>query len=335
MKKQPLVKLVAAASLLLSIAGSAYAQEYKTIKTMGISNPVCDGGINNPAELQKYVTENRQDFINMVSTSGWPGDSDALISAITAGDFNDVILPIGTEFEWMGVRRRTTGDADTVTKLRWGGDEPVDAYSIETVSDGKVYTFVIPKVCCNLAMLTQVSEAPVPAGLVAAAAVDEAPASSRASVLPFIAPFIGYEDRVRKECPENPGEAFGDGHHTKNDSAIAGAILGLLKPLNDRTSLLAQLGGAYNFNKSKYSTAFADIGLNQKIGEKGFIGGGIGVWDINDSANRDGSFFIQGGLDAFETKNGKAQWFAEARALFDEPGDNTILLTGLRFLFDQ
>ena len=330
MKNQSIKKLVAAVSLVVATGGTAYAQDYKTIKTMGISNPVCDGGINNPAELQKYVTENREDFINMVSTSGWPGDSDALISAITAGDFNDVMLPIGTEFEWMGVRRRTTGDADTVTKLRWGGDAPVDAYSIETVADGNVYTFVIPKVCCNLAMLTQVTEAPVEE---VAEVVEEAPAA--AGVLPFIAPFIGYEDRVRDECPEDPGEAYGDGHQTQNDGAIAGAILGLLKPLNDRTSLLAQLGGAYNFDDSTHSTAFADIGVNHKVGEKGFVGGGIGIWDINDSDNTDGSFFLQGGVDAFETSKGKAQWFAEARALFDEPGDNTIFMTGMRFFFDQ
>ena len=330
MNKQSLNKLVVAVSLVVATGGTAYAQDYKTIRTMGISNPVCDGGINNPAELQKYVTENREDFINMVSTSGWPGDSDALISAITAGDFNDVMLPIGTEFEWMGVRRRTTGSADTVTKLRWGGDAPVDAYSIETVTDGKVYTFVIPKVCCNLAMLTQVTDAPVEE---VAEVVEEAPAA--AGVLPFIAPFIGYEDRVRDECPEDPGEAYGDGHHTQNDGAIAGAILGLLKPLNDRTSLLAQLGGAYNFDDSTHSTAFADIGVNHKVGEKGFVGGGIGIWDINDSDNTDGSFFIQGGIDAFETSKGKAQWFAEARALFDEPSDNTIFMTGMRFFFDQ
>lgn len=332
MKRQSLKMLVAAVGLVIAMTGTVYAQEYKTIRTLGISNPVCDGGIDNPAELQKYVTENREDFVEIIAKSGWPGDSDALIAAIIAGEFNDVMLPIGTEFEWMGVRRRTTGNADTVTKLRWGGDAPVDAYSIETVADGKVHTFVIPKVCCNLAMLTQVKDAPaaVPVGETVAAA----PAA--AGVLPFIAPFIGYEDRVRDECPEDPSEAHGDsGHETQNDAVIAGATLGMLKPLNDRTSLLAQIGGAYNFDDSTHSTAFADIGVNQKVGDNGFVGGGLGIWDINDSDNTDGSFFIQGGLDVFETSNGQAQWFAEARALFDEPGDNTIFMTGLRFFFDQ
>ena len=330
MKNKSLRKLIAAMSLIMATGTTAVAQEYKTIRTMGISNPVCDGGIDNPAELQKYVTENREDFLNMVSTSGWPGDPDELIAAIQNGEFNDVMLPIGTTFEWMGVRRRTTGQADTVTALRWGGDAPVDAYSIETVADGNTYTFVIPKVCCNLAMLTQVSPAPVEE---VAEAVAEAPAAP--GVLPFIAPFIGYEDRVRDECPEDPGEAYGDGHQTQNDGAIAGAILGLLKPLNDKTSLLAQIGGAYNFDDSTHSTAFADLGLNQKIGQNGFIGGGVGIWDINDSDNTDGSFFIQGGVNAFDFSKGTAQWFAEARALFDEPGDNTIFMTGLRFIFDQ
>ena len=331
MKNQSLKRLIAAMSLIVAAGTStAYAQEYKTIRTMGISNPVCEGGIDNPAELQKYVTENREDFINMVSTSGWPGDPDALISAIQNGEFNDVMLPIGTTFEWMGVRRRTTGQADTVTALRWGGDAPVDAYSIETADEaGNIYTFVIPKVCCNLAMLTQVKPAPVEEVNEVVAAAPAAP-----GFIPFIAPFIGYEDRIRDECPEDPGEAYGDGHQTQNDGVIAGAILGVLKPLNDRTSLLAQLGGAYNFDDSTHSTAFADIGLNQKIGDRGFIGGGVGVWDINDSDNTDGSFFLQGGLDAFETSKGRAQWFAEARALFDEPSDNTIFMTGLRFLFE-
>ncbi len=330
MNNKSLKKLIAAMSLLIATSGTAFAQEYKTIRTMGISNPVCEGGIDNPAELQRYVTENRDDFINMVSTSGWPGDVDALITQIQNGDFNDVMLPIGTTFEWMGVRRRTTGQADTVTALRWGGDAPVDAYSIEAVDDaGNTHTFVIPKVCCNLAVLTQVAEAPAPEP------EPEPVVAAAPSVLPFIAPFIGYESRVREECPEDPDDAYGDGHHTDIDSEIAGVILGMLKPLNDRTSLLAQLGGAYNFEDSKHSTAFADIGVNHKVGEKGFVGGGVGVWDINDSDNTDGSFFLQGGLDAFETSNGTAQWFAEARALFDEPGDNTIFMTGLRFLFEQ
>ncbi len=326
-------KLVAAMSLLLATGGTAFAQDYKTIRTMGISNPVCEGGIDNPAELQKYVTENREDFVNMVATSGWPGDVDSLITQIQNGEFEEAMLPIGTTFEWMGVRRRTTGNADTVTKLRWGGEAPVDAYKIVAVDNaGNTHTFVIPKVCCNLAVLTQVDEAPV--------VVDEPepPVLAAApSVIPFIAPFIGYEDRVRDECPENEGERHGDigDHQTTNDGAIAGAILGLLKPLNDKTSLLAQLGGAYNFDDSTHSTAFADIGVNHKVGANGFIGGGVGVWDINDSDNTDGSFFIQGGLNAFETSKGTAQWFAEARALFDEPGDNTIFMTGLRFLFDQ
>ncbi len=330
MKNTSLRKFIAAMSLLIATSGTAVAQDYKTIRTMGISNPVCDGGIDNPAELQKYVTENRDDFVNMVSTSGWPGDVDALITQIQNGEFSEVMLPIGTTFEWMGVRRRTTGDADTVTKLRWGGDAPVDAYSIAAVDNaGNTHTFVIPKVCCNLAVLTQVAEAPAPAP-------EPVPVVAAApSVIPFIAPFIGYEDRVRDECPEDESERYGDGHQTQNDGAIAGAILGLLKPLNDKTSLLAQLGGAYNFDDSTHSTAFADIGVNHKLGSNGFIGGGVGVWDINDSDNTDGSFFIQGGLDAFETSKGTAQWFAEARALFDEPGDNTIFMTGLRFLFEQ
>ena len=331
MRNKSLKKLVVAMSLLIATGGTAFAQEYKTIRTMGLSNPVCDGGIDNPAELQRYVSENREDFINMVSTSAWPGDVDALITQIQNGDFNEVMLPIGTTFEWMGVRRRNTGQADTVTGLRWGGDAPVDAYSINAVDNaGNTHTFVIPKVCCNLAVLTQVAEAPI------AEVVEPEPAPIVApSVIPFIAPFIGYEDRVRDECPENEGERHGDGHETENDGAIGGAILGLLKPLNDKTSLLAQLGGAYNFDDSTHSTAFADIGLNHKVGANGFVGGGVGIWDINDSDNTDGSFFLQGGVNAFETSNGTAQWFAEARALFDEPGDNTIFMTGLRFLFDK
>jgi len=329
MKNKSLRKLVVAVSLLAAASGTAFAQssddgEYKTIRTIGISNPVCDGGIDNPAELAKYVSQNRDDFVQMVASSNWPGDVESLISRIQDSEFEPVLLPIGTTFEWMGVRRRTTGETDTVAKLRWGGDGPLEAYRISATDDaGNTHTFVIPKECCNLAVLTQVAEAPVaeaepePAPLVAAAP----------SVIPFIAPFIGYEDRVRDECPAHEGERHGNGHQTENDGVIGGAILGLLKPVNDKTSLLAQLGGAYNFDDSTHSTAFADIGVNHKVGANGFIGGGVGIWDINDSDNTD--------LNAFETSKGTAQWFAEARALFDEPGDNTIFMTGLRFLFDQ
>lgn len=154
-----------------------------------------------------------------------------------------------------------------------------------------------------------------------------APAKSR--VKPYIGPFVGYENRTRDLC-----------NCVKEvDAALAGLLGGVAVPIAERADFFAQIGGAANFEESKWSALFADVGVDWRVGEKGFLGAGVGVWDITDSGQRDGNVFVHGGVDTPWTfQNSPVQWFAEGRFLLDEddvPDENNdfVALTGLRMFF--
>ncbi len=118
----------------------------------------------------------------------------------------------------------------------------------------------------------------------------------------FFAPFIGRQVR-------------------SIDPPLVGIQGGLITPINDKTSWLVQAGGSYNLDVEELSV-YVDLGVERKIGEHGFIGGGLGLWDINNSDDlpnsnspkQDISYFIHAGADtAWKINDRTVQWFGEAR----------------------
>ena len=72
--------------------------------------------------------------------------------------------------------------------------------------------------------------------------------------------------------------------------------VGILSPINDSLSWFAQGGlfhrdGINPNNTYPGDSYFADIGLERKVGISGFIGAGVGVWNLDDRNFDDGSFF--------------------------------------------
>jgi len=147
--------------------------------------------------------------------------------------------------------------------------------------------------------------------------------------IPFLAPFIGRESRTRDLC-----------NCIKDiDSNLAGALGGVMIPHTERFRWLIQGGGAANLEESEWSTLFADVGAETRVGERGFFGGGLGIWDINDESGRDGTYFLQGGVDTpWTIGNSNVQWFIQGRGFMDNDevddiGSDYVGLTGFRFLF--
>jgi len=141
----------------------------------------------------------------------------------------------------------------------------------------------------------------------------------------FFAPFIGRQVR-------------------SIDPPLVGIQAGWLGAINDRTDWFVQGGGSYNLDVSELSV-FIDLGIERKIGEGGFIGAGVGLWDINNSDDlpnsnspkQDVSYFIHGGANTPWTfHNRPVQWFGEAR-IFDDFTDDishhNILKLGLRYMY--
>ena len=105
--------------------------------------------------------------------------------------------------------------------------------------------------------------------------------------------------------------------------------------------MFGQLGGAINGeDNGSWDSVHADIGVEHKVGKSGFIGGGVGVWDLNNSLYRDPTLFVHGGVDTpWKVGDGTVQWFIEGRKWLDEPFDEDKYdgdyagMTGLRLMW--
>ena len=142
----------------------------------------------------------------------------------------------------------------------------------------------------------------------------------------FLAPFIGRQVR-------------------SIDPPLVGLQVGWLGAINEKTDWLVQGGGSYNLDASELSL-FIDLGIERKFGDKGgFFGGGVGIWDINNSDDlpnstspkTDVSYFLHGGANTPWTFHERpVQWFVEGR-IFDDFTDDishhNILKLGLRYIY--
>lgn len=387
--------LVLISSLL--IAGNVFAQAssyiggYKQVKRLGTNQAICKPAIHTGDELQSIALNQRQDILDILENASWPGDPEAVFSAIEAGDFTENSYPVGAKFEWMGVRKR--GKVVASPKIQWAGKQSFDGFELNVVSNCVQHKLVIPKACCNisLAQSTPVgADTPVidvdkdgqnvtirvnsggapsitdlthPDGRVETLTLtdgawtgtlppgdyavearttsdcgESAPvkftfsvAELVAAAVPmakhggwFLAPFIGRQVRAI-------------------DPPLVGLQIGHLFPITERTSFLLQGGGSYNLKDSELSI-FTDVGLERQVGEHGFLGAGVGYWDINnddnithsDSPKKDVTYFLYGGSDTpWSIKDHTVQWFGEARVFDDFTDDisnHNILKLGLRIM---
>lgn len=191
-----------------------------------------------------------------------------------------------------------------LTDGTWSGTLPPGDYSVESRTATD---------CGESAVVTNAFNVAAPVAAMAAA--------PRGGL--FFAPFVGRQLRAI-------------------DPPLVGLQVGYLGPITERLSWLVQGGGSYNLKDSELSL-FADVGLEHRIGENGFIGGGVGYWDLNNtdenlpnstSPKDDITYFVHGGAGTPWTfHDHPIQWFAEAR-IFDDFTDDisnhNILKLGLR-----
>ena len=108
----------------------------------------------------------------------------------------------------------------------------------------------------------------------------------------------------------------------KDSSGIAGVRAGLMKSISDKTSLFTQ---ASYYDRSSINDGniypednlAIDIGIDRKLSEHAFIGGGIGIWNIDDSDFRDATLFGHVGGDIGASN---FQWILEGRVFDSDLG---------------
>jgi hypothetical protein len=311
-----------ALSALLALATSApvLADSSGDVKRLGgVNSAICRPALRSGADMQKFFATRRADVDAILAAAGWNGNPEDLYKAVQAGQYKEVSVPVGAKFKWMGMREKKKIVAKP--DRRWAGKNPFAAYEVEVVSKGAKHKFVVPKPCCNLALVS--SEAlppppppPAPVAVPPPAPV-AAPAPAKAAWLPFVAPFIGV---IERNFP---------------DPLLVGAGAGVLHPLNPDWDMLVQLGVGYD-DEHSHTSLFAEIGALRKVGN-GYFGGGVGAWDITDSDLFDGTIWLEAGLNTpWKVSGTPVQWFVNGRVFWEELDnidDNFTLSTGLRIFF--
>jgi hypothetical protein len=143
---------------------------------------------------------------------------------------------------------------------------------------------------------------------------------------PFVSGFFGKERRIHEEflngrCAPLVGVSGGYGFF-----------------VSDNVELAPVFGVAINTRDTENTAVFAELELNGHFG-RGFVGAGIGVWDIfsdDDIGGRDGDIMGQFGIHLTDTDSVRISWVNQGRLFFDTLDDienNYMFWTGLRFQF--
>lgn len=154
------LKTILASSLIIPIllvASKSYAQEYSPVTRLGTDEAICVGGIETREQLQAVFVNDSQTIAEILSNAGWQGDKADLDAAIAAGDFVEKSYEPGSRFFWMAAKRKNTGVA--LPLREWAGKESILGYEVKVTSQCQVHTMVIPKICCNLSLMSMEPEA--------------------------------------------------------------------------------------------------------------------------------------------------------------------------------
>jgi hypothetical protein len=137
--------------------GVASAQTKETaIRTLGGPNRF-SGPMHSVDDLRTMVTSNQAPINSSLSQAGLGDLATQFFNVVATGYVSDTTVAPGTHMDWMALKR--TGRAGVLRNVRWTGSQPFDAFQFSVEYSGYNYTFVVPKICGNFALL---SRAPVP-----------------------------------------------------------------------------------------------------------------------------------------------------------------------------
>ena len=339
-----LMNLSTKLSLVLVIfAGSAslaVAQQYTNWNRIGTNQAVCLGGIENADQLRDFFAKNPGAARDIVASSGWAGSATDLLNAIANGQLIERTYDIGSRFAWTSAKVR--GQYVAKPYRQWAGKAPFEAFQVNVSSGCQIYHIAIPKACCNVSLVSSrpdnspacrppepVVVAPAP---VAEPAPEPKPARKALALIPFVGALVGSETRARFEPVWS--------EDVRDTSGIAGLKAGLLKEVGPRTAVFGQItavtrDGVNEFNEFPDESLALDIGVDRYLSEKIFVGGGVGVYDIDDSDVSEASVFGHVGGDIGKSN---FQWLVEGRVFdsdsetIDSINDNKLISVGVRYL---
>ena len=205
-----LKRLLMMAALLAS-ASPLLAQEYSDTRVLGGTTAFYKPALTNAASLKRMADRRgmADDIRSVLRDSGISQVSDAVLAVMSGastapnvGSCSDAApadgvlvecqAQTGSTVEWMAYRPLVNGKhvPGRLERVRWVGKQPYAAFFFRLTVNNTVYTFLIPKPCANLSLvsareLARVAVAapppPPPVAAPQAGAVPPAPRTPRAA----------------------------------------------------------------------------------------------------------------------------------------------------------
>jgi len=323
--KKTAAQIIVASSLIAS--ADAFAK-YTEVRRLGTSEALCQGGVKSMSEFQAWTSANGNTIAQALEGTRLQGQHSAIMAAVARGEMVEKFYQPGTTFHWMTAIKK--GKATALRDRIWAGEEAIAAYEMQIEHDGSNYTLVIPKICCNFS-LASVAEIPKPEPKPVAKAPapkpepKPEPVVEKPGVVPFIGLMAGTESLERYEPAWDM--------YKKDSSGFFGIKAGIKIPVAEGLNLVPALGiinrtGLNEGNEYPETTANIDFGVEKQLNEQFFVGGGLGIWNVNESDYREGSAFLTVGGTLTE----KTEWFTEGRYI-DADESGSALSAGIRFNF--
>jgi hypothetical protein len=164
--------LVATAGI-QGIANAGQAREI-AVSTLGGPNRF-SGPMHGVEDLRAMVTTNRTHITAVLGQAGIGDISTQFANVLATGYISETTVAPGTHFEWMALKR--SGRPGLLRNVRWTGRQSFDAFQFSVEYAGYNYTFIVPKVCGNFALLSRTAS---PVAIAAPPPAPEPPPPPRA-----------------------------------------------------------------------------------------------------------------------------------------------------------
>lgn len=265
----------------------------------------------------------------------------------------------GQTLQWMAHRPRGTAPA-LLRNIRWAGARSFRAYLFRVTDGPRTYTFVVPKVCGNVSLLSM-EETSAPAVTVALAPPFVAPPAPVAAVLVDSAPRTPAPEVEQPAAPAPPSAPavratpffvdalFGKERRTRPvDGAIdaaqcspmAGVKLGVSKRFENEWEIGGAVGVAIGLtsadDKVREDAFFVEVEGNRYLGRHVFVGVGLSMWDLSHSDTITPAAMVHLGLPIAPTARIPVFFIVEGRLFLDstdELDNNYQFWGGVRVRF--
>jgi len=155
-KKKLVLYLVVA--LLVLITATSFA-ETKKLRRIGLYTFVEVKGQVPTADVMKTLFDRySEDIKTGFELAGYPELYQPFMDQLRTTEFKDEKIAVGDKLMWMMFK--SNGKVKIAQDIEWAGQEPLDAFSIQVKKDWKIYDFVIPKPCGNIALRSIVQAIP-------------------------------------------------------------------------------------------------------------------------------------------------------------------------------